>query len=714
MMLRHFGLLLITLPAYLLAQTSEPSSLVALPIANSPKLDGLLEEASWQGAHAITNFTQRELHENQPVTEQTRVAALYTTSSIFFGIWCFDREPDKLVAKEMKRDFSHGSEDNFEIIIDTYHDKRNGYLFIINPNGARKDALVTDEGREVNVDWNGVWEVATRVTNEGWFTEIEIPFSTLKFAEGDSLIWGINFERNIRRKKEQVMWQGWSRNYDLEQVSHAGTLTGLQGMNSGHLLEIRPYATGGFEKVPGASADGVNKIGTDLNYLITSNLKLNVTAHTDFAQVESDRAQINLSRFSLFFPEKREFFLEGRDVFNYNLGPRVIPFYSRRIGVKEDGEIPIIGGGRLLGKAGSLTVGALSLQTAKEGNEPSTNYSVLRLKQEVLAQSNIGILATAKHGGGRANYVYGADANWVTSKILGDKNLAIGAALARSHTDGIASGNDLAYRAYLSFPNDHVEFDMAYDGVQSRFNPEIGFLRREKYKHFYAELQINPRPSFLPFIRQMEFKPLDVDYFWNDATHELESIDAEWRPLGFGTKSGEFFEYNIQRFFDAPAEDFEIGSAVIPVGDYWFTRHEIQAITFSGRKISLEAEASAGDFYTGTRTSLEASLNLNVNKHLNFSADYAWNKLNLDGAKFTTQEIGGRAEYAFTTKLNASLLGQWNNEDEEILLNFRVHWIPKIGSDFYLAVNQFISTTDSDFKFEKTAVLSKLVWRLAY
>jgi hypothetical protein len=713
MMLRHIGLMLMFIPVYLLAQTSEPSSLVALSIANAPKLDGLLEEDSWQAAHVITNFTQRELHENQPVTEQTRVAAVYTSSSLFFGVWCFDREPDKLVAKEMKRDFTHSSEDNFEIIIDTYHDKRNGYLFIINPNGARKDALVTDEGREVNVDWNGVWEVAARVTNEGWFAEIEIPFSTLKFGEGGSG-WGINFERNIRRKKEQVLWQGWSRDYDLEQVSHAGALTGLRGMSSGHLLEIRPYATSGFEKSSGASADGVNKIGGDLNYLITSNLKLNVTAHTDFAQVESDRAQINLSRFSLFFPEKREFFLEGRDVFNFNLGPRVIPFYSRRIGIKDGNEIPIIGGGRLLGKAGSLTVGALSLQTAKEGNEPSTNYSVVRLKQEVLAQSNIGMLVTAKHGGGHASYVYGIDANWVTSKIFGDKNLAIGAAMARSHTDGNAVGNDLAYRAYLSFPNDHVEFDMAYDGVQRRFNPEIGFLRRERYKHFFAELQINLRPAFLPFIRKMEFKPLDVDYFWNDATNKLESIDAEWRPLGFATKSGEFMEYNIQRFFDAPVEDFEIGSAVIPAGRYWFTRHEIQANTFSGRKIYFEGEASTGDFYTGTRTLVEALVKLNVNKHLNFSADYAWNKLNLDGAQFTTQEVGGRVEYAFTTKLNATLLGQWNNEDDEILLNFRVHWIPIIGSDFYLAVNQFISTTDSDFKFEKTAVLSKLVWRFAY
>lgn len=714
MMPRHLDLLLVLMPVCLNAQVSEPSSLAALPIADAPKLDGLLEEKFWQEAQVAANFTQRELDEGQPVTEPTQVAAAYTKTSLFFGIWCFDKEPEKLIAKEMKRDFSHSAEDNFEIIIDTYHDKRNGYLFIINPNGARKDALVTDEGRSVNVDWNGVWEAATRVASDGWFAEMEIPFSTLKFAEGDSLRWGINFERNIRRKKEQVLWQGWSRDYDLEQVSHAGTLAGLHGISSGHLLELRPYATTGFEKLPTASADGVTKLGGDLNYLVTSNLKLNLTAHTDFAQVESDRAQINLSRFSLFFPEKRDFFLEGRDVFNFDLGPRIFPFYSRRIGIKEGDEIPIMGGGRLLGKAGALTVGALSLQTARERAEPSTNYTAVRLKQEVLEQSNFGVIATAKHGGGRSNYVYGADANWVTSKTFGGKNLAIGAAVVHSQTSDSSAGNALAYRAYLSYPNDDVEFDMAYDGVQWAFSPELGILLRKNYKHFYAELQINPRPAFLPFIRQMEIKPLDVDYFWNDATNKLESMDAEWRPLGFGTKSGEFFEYNIQRFFDAPAEDFEISSTVIPTGRYWFTRHEIQASTFSGRKISLEAEASTGDFYTGTRTSVEASLNLNVNKHLNLSGDYQWNKLVLDGTKFTTHEIGGRAEYAFTTKLNTSVFGQWNNEDDEILLNFRVHWIPVIGSDFYLAVNQFISTADSNFKFEKTTVLSKLVWRLAY
>lgn len=709
------ALILLLLSNALWAQVSLPNQLVALKVDRAPKVDGILDDECWIRAERIANFTQRELNEGEPASEKTEVAAVYTSSVLYFGVWCYDKEPDKIVAKEMKRDFRHWSEDNFEIIIDTYHDQRNGYLFIINPNGAREDVLITDEGRNENRAWNGVWDVAVKVTDEGWFAEFEIPFATLKFSNQKKQIWGINFERNIRRKNEQVLWQGWSRDYELEMVSHAGTLVGLAGVSGGNLLEIKPYITAGVQKVSGENTEYVARIGGDLNYLLTSNLKLNVTLHTDFAQIESDRARINLSRFSLYYPEKRDFFLEGSGSFDFSLGGRTKVFYSRRIGIKDGEEIPIIGGVRLTGKEGGTNIGLLSIQTAKEGNEPTTNYSVVRLKQDVFGQSYVGMITTAKNSSDTSNYVYGVDFGYASSKLFGDKNVRFGGAITQSHSMDQSNQRNNAYRLYLSLPNDFIEYDLAYYVVQNNFNPEVGFLRRSNYKHLYTELQFNPRPSFLPWIRVMEFKPIDVDYYWTDDTNELESIGSEWRPLGFGTKSGEWFEYNIQRFYDRLSEPFEIHDDVeLPMGKYWYTRHEIQFHTFRGRKVVFGGETSWGGYYSGDRTSSVVMLQLNLNKHLNVSADYEWNNLEFPEGNFTTHETGGKVEYAFNPKLFTSLYGQWNNEDEEILLNFRLSWIPKIGSDFYLAVNQKISTAGSKLKVEDTVVLSKLVWRFAY
>lgn len=700
----------------LYSQTSFPDKIEAYNTNSSIQFDGDLSESCWQEAKKISNFTQRELHEGEPVSERTEAAIVYTQGSLFIGVWCYDSEPDKLVAKEMARDFEYWRDDNFEIIIDTYHDKRNGYLFITNPNGARRDVLVTAEGRSVNEDWNGVWDVAVQINDKGWFAEIEIPFSTLKFSDERQQIWGINFERNIRRKNEQVMWQGWSRDYELEMVSHAGTLVGIEEISGGHLLELKPYVAGGVQKINDDPWDRVSRIGGDINYLLTSNFKLNLTLHPDFAQIESDREQINLTRFSLYYPEKREFFLEGKDAFEFGLGSAGEVFYSRRIGIKEREETPIIGGVRLLGKEAGTEVSALSMQTAAKGSEKSTNYSVIRVRKDILGQSNIGLITTSKKSADTSNFVYGADFNYASSKLFGDKNIRFGSAVAISQSEQKSlNDKNLGYRIYLSMPNDFFEYDLSYYVVQNNFNPEVGFLRRKNYKHLYTELQFNPRPSFIPWIRQMEIKPLDIDYYWSDDTNKLESFFAEFRPLGFGTKSGEWFEYNIMRFYDRLDEPFEIHDNMsIPVGDYWFTQHEIQFNTFSGRKFSVGGDASIGGYYIGYRIKSDFFLTFNLNKHLNMSFDYEWNKLKFESQSFEAHETGGRIDYAFNPKLYSSLYGQWNNEDMEILLNFRVNWIPKVGSDFYFAINQIIDTNQVKWSFTDTVVLTKFVFRFSH
>ncbi|MDA3842845.1 MAG: DUF5916 domain-containing protein, partial [Candidatus Kapabacteria bacterium] len=441
------------------AQVSQPNIVYACKIDAPITLDGILNESCWSEARKISNFQQHELDNGAPVSERTEVAVIYTPDKLFIGVWCYDSEPDKLTAKHMKHDFMYWLDDNFEIIFDTYSDKRNGYVFVINPNGAKSDVLVTDEGKGFNRDWNTVWDAEVMVSDSGWFAEIEIPFSSLKYPDTKIQNWGINFERNIRRKQEAVFWQGWSRDYEFEHVSHAGTLAGLENLEGDETLEFKPYISGGISYSSEEGLEKSIKAGGDINYLVTPTLKMNMTFFTDFAQVESDRAQINFSRFNLYYPEKRQFFLEGQNRFKFDIGSSNI-FYSRKIGYSDSGQTPIIGGVRLSGTAGNTNIGVLSMQTEGINGMPTANHSVVRLRHNLLKQSNIGLIMTAENRRGHYNYVGGVDATYITSEFLGDKRLFVGGMIAKSTTydendaDQNESGGENAYKVFVEYPNE--------------------------------------------------------------------------------------------------------------------------------------------------------------------------------------------------------------------------------------------------------------------
>ena len=405
------------------SQQSNPNTLLATYIDEQIKLDGKLSELCWSNASVIENFTQREQNEGAPATEKTRIAVVFNATNIYFGIWCFDSEADKISAQQMARDFNWRSDDNIEIMISPFNDNRNGYLFVTNPNGAMADVLVGDEGKNWNKDWNTVWDVAVKKNQQGWFAEIVIPFSSLKFKKESTQIWGINFERNIRRKKEQVLWQGWSRLYDVEKISQGGKLIGINNIKQGTKIELMPYVLAGFE-FSNEQNKTKQKIGGEINFDITPTLKLNFTTNTDFAQVESDRKQINLSRFSLYYPEKRQFFLEGINYYNMNIGREEL-FYSRKIGIDQNQEIPIIGGVRLFGKLNKTNLGVMSIQTFAKDSIPTTNYSIIRVKQDIFKQSNIGLILTQKYSKNGYNRVYGTDFTYSTTELFRNKNLII-------------------------------------------------------------------------------------------------------------------------------------------------------------------------------------------------------------------------------------------------------------------------------------------------
>ncbi|HUS99704.1 MAG TPA: two-component regulator propeller domain-containing protein, partial [Candidatus Thermoplasmatota archaeon] len=413
-------------------------SIKAYPIKSPIKVDGFLDDPDWENAELITDFTQREPTEGAPASEKTEVRILYDMDNLYIGVVCFDSKPDKIVCKELQWDFDvEKSDDSFTVVIDTYNDKRMGMYLSVNPNGARFDATFESNSRRLNKEWNGIWDVASRITDQGWSCEIIIPFKTLRFPNTDTQVWGINFMRMIRRKNEEVLWSGWSRNDGIRQLSKAGALTIAEPVTQSNQIEVKPYNLAGVENVLDHDINNVFKYGLDAKIGITSNTILTLSAKTDFAQIESDKEKINLTQFDLMYPEKRDFFLEGSETFSFSMG-RDNLFYSRNIGISPDLEqIPILGGAKLTQKSGSFRLGVLTMQTQKKDGYPSANYTVARVRKDILKQSYIGFIGTSVYDANHHdNQVYGFDVKYKTDTLFGNRNLEVDGLFAGTITDG--------------------------------------------------------------------------------------------------------------------------------------------------------------------------------------------------------------------------------------------------------------------------------------
>lgn len=710
---RFFICFFILFPLFALAQKSKPDSLSAYYTEEKINIDGRFTEAAWQKAIRISNFTQREPEEGKAVSELTYAAMLYNKNTLYIGLWAYDTHPEKILAKDMARDGRWGTSDNFEINISTYNDNRNSFLFVVTPSGLRGDALLTDEGKGFNEDWNGVWDVAIQRNDSGWFAEIIIPFSSLKFPGFSSQLWALNIERNIRYKKEQASWQGWSRNYSVFKISQGGSLCGIENIKGNQMAEFKPFLTAGIQKQSNENFDKTLKAGADVNISFTPTTKLNLTVNTDFSQVESDRVPVNLSRFSVYMPEKRAFFIENKDLFEFNMSGGLNSFYSRRIGINRGAEIPILGGIKLSGKEGRTNFGILSMQTATKDSIASVNYSVIRFKQDISSQSNIGFITTAKNEKGHYNYMYGVDLNYATSKIFKDKNLQIGASVAQTQTSNEHSKKNLAYQLAINYPNDLITGNFTMSSVQKSFNPEIGFKQRDNYNLYSTTLDIKPRPKFLPWVKQLSIKPIDITYYVSDESKTQESALYSIKPLGITTKSGETIAFLLQKTFENLTNNFNIfDTIVIPKGEYDFHTYEVQFSTYQSRRFYGTANFNWGEFYSGSGNKIYINLCWYPNEHFNITADWTRYDIHLPQGDFVTNDIGSRVEYAFTPKLNNSVYGQWNNQSKEVLLNYRINWIPKVGSDFYFVVNQKINTKDDKIQLGDFTILAKFIWRI--
>ncbi|VAW26568.1 hypothetical protein MNBD_BACTEROID04-1500 [hydrothermal vent metagenome] len=699
------------------AQKKDSNVAIAIPITANITLDGKLDELIWKQKNSISNFIQREPDFEKPATEKTKVAISYYPSTLYIAVWCYQHTSTKIIAKSLQRDFNFEGEDNFKIVINPFNDKRTGYEFIVNPFGARADLLITSSDN-TSSDWNGVWDAAATITNEGWFVEIQIPFNTLKFKNNKEQIWGINFERNIASKNETDRWQGWSRDLSLENFASSGTLIGLENISYTNRFELKPYLLGGWNlKDDEISYNGIGKIGADLNYNITPTLKLNLTVNTDFAQVESDVLQINLTRFNLYYPEKREFFLEGAGNFDFYIGNRNSIFYSRNIGIENFQSVNVLGGVRLFGKIGKSNIGFLSLQTAATDNIPTVNNSVFRYKYDVGSQSYIGGIITSKLENNHQNLVLGIDGNYTTSNFLKDKNLAIGALISLSANNGNIEDNSLAYRLYIDYPNDIIDNYIGISSVQNNFSPELGFLSRTNFESFSWGLRFTPRWFNKLGVRKMVFKPWQYTVYRTQTTQELESYFNESRPFGFILKSGDTFEFNLQQSFDRIDEPFNLSDNIsIGSGKYYMHAYEFQISSFQGRKFFTEILYNKGTFYNGNIEKTAILFGLNINKHFNLTQQYENNLIEIDTKIDNIQQFISTLSYAFNTKFNISLLSQYNSEEDQLLSNFRIHWIPNIGSDFYFVWNNgYTPIKQADFlRPTINNGATKLIWRFTF
>jgi len=657
----------------------------ALGIDTPVRFDGLLTEPFWKDAQPATGFTQRELTEGAPATERTEVRIVFDEDNLYIGVTCFDADPSGIIHNELQRDVKLDSDDSFTLVLDTFDSYRNGYFFAINPNGARHDGFFY--GSElINNDWDGVWDAAAEITPCGWSAEIVIPFKTLRFPNRSVQAWGINFRRVIRRKSEEVLWSSWRRDDGIFQLTKAGLLVGMEGVKKGRRLEFIPYLLAGAERADGED-DSDFKYGLDVRYPLTTDLSLDITTHTDFAQVETDRERINLTRFSLFYPEKRDFFLAGSEIFDYDTGYFEKVYHSRRIGLDENREqIPILGGLNLAGKAGKYSIGVLNIQTDGKGGTPGTNYSVVRIKRDILEKSRIGFIATNLYDRNEhTNRTVGGDFFYQTNRLFGDKNFGIRGDLTGSFTDG-ESDDNLFGRLFIDFPNDLVDTFFELYHVGAGFNPEMGFITRRGIRRVNGKVRFFPRPG-IPHISRLIFMPLGLNYIADLDGRMLERKVSFW-PFGFYTNANDKLQFTIERSYDLVEDDFVIfGDTVIGAAAYEWTTWGVDIESSGSRPLSASFIGRMGDFYGGEREIYNPGLTFKLNKNLAVTGDFLYNDITLGGDHLIAKEYGAKVNLSLSTKLTSSTFVQYNNETDEVNMNFRLHFIPNMGSDLYLVYN---------------------------
>jgi len=694
-----------------LAQPAAPSAApagtanvaTASKAPEAPTLDGdVLADPAWAQATPITTFWQEQPNEGQPVSERTEVRIMFTADTLYIGAVMYDSDPSGIIVADARRDAPLDDSDSFQMIVDTYRDRQNGFVFGTNPAGIEYDGQVTNEGQGggglgqgqrqsggsgsgFNINWDGAWTVRSKISEHGWSAEFAIPFRTLRYPSSTAQTWGINFQRNIRRRNERAFWAPIPRQFNLYRLSLAGSMTGLQTPALRN-LRITPYALGNVLEsgVAPINSETDFDFGGDLKYSITPSLTLDATVNTDFAQVEVDDQQVNLDRFTLFFPEKRPFFLENAGFFSVGNPGEVDLFFSRRIGIGDSGQsMPILGGGRVSGKAGKFNVGLLNMQTSDYNDTVAgANFSVARVSRDLPNRSSIGAILTNRQatGGLAGDNDYGRTFG-LDGKIGLGMTSVLSGFLSKTDTPGIDDG-DYAYNLRSQTNRPQWDLNLGYQEVGDGFNPAIGFLSRRGYRKPDVFLMTRFRPK--DFIKIQELRPhATFRGFWGlDGFQEtgFMHLDNHWQ---FRDSTEIHTGMNLTR--EGVRRPFEIFPGVIvPPGTYDHAEAQLVAMSNQGVPLSVSMRTTIGGFFGGDRRSYNPTLRMRVGDALTAQIDYQRNNISLPGGKFSTNLVRTRVSYSFTSRIFTQALVQYNDRADLWSMNFRFGWLQAANTGLFV------------------------------
>ncbi|MEZ5595451.1 MAG: DUF5916 domain-containing protein [Pseudomonadales bacterium] len=689
-----------------LAHAAGKPQLTASRLDNPPVLDGdVLGDVAWQGLQSATGFTQTRPIADAAATQATTVFVGYDDEALYIGVVCHDDNPAAIVVGDARRDSNLDDVDSFQVILDAYHDRQNGLIFGTTPSSVEYDAQVTREGTQsvgtssqtssgFNLEWNTTWSVRSKLGDYGWSSEMRIPFKSLRYPSDTQPVWGINFQRNIRRNNEVAYWSPLPRQFTIYRVSEAGTLAGLKPPAQRN-FKLMPYVLGQFSK-GGRQPSGTHfdqEVGMDVKLSVTSGLTLDATWNTDFAQVEADELQVNLDRFSVFFPEKRPFFLENAGQFTVGTPQEVELFFSRRIGISDAGRaIPIVGGARLSGKIGDATnIGALRMRSEDlTGIAPQNDYTVLRVNQELPNRSSIGALYVERDGDGGVTGNPGRDYNRtyaIDGRLgLGDNHL-FESYYAKTQTPG-RNGDDTAWRLRYNYTDERWTNYLGWTKVGDDFNPEVGFLRRRNYNKYEALLFLRHRPQ--DWLGLYELRPHIGSFHFYDDTGYWESgfthVDNHWE-----WKNGIEVHTGVNFTHEGVKNPFQInpGTFVVP-GRYDHKEADLVFKTDEGRKLSASLETKIGGFFGGDRVNATTGVLYRPGERFSAELNWIYNDIDLPVANgnFEVNVARLRMSYSFTPKMQLQMLLQTDDRTDFVAVNLRFAWLQTANAGLYLVYNE--------------------------
>jgi hypothetical protein len=692
-----------------------------------PSIDGRVNDAVWQSVQPYSTFTQQDPNEGAPATERTEVRVIVGKGHVYVGIIAFDSDPSKIIVAQARRDASLNDTDSIVMVFDTFNDRQNAFVFGTNPLGIEYDGQVAREGQSsgvsvgaggggnssgtarggisaFNPNWDGDWTVRSQITERGWEAEMAIPLKTLRYQTGENQTWGFNLLRNIRHKNEQVFLSPIPRGFDIYRVSLAAKMTGLD-LPARRDIKLIPYALGSVNKDFTVATDNVTRnadFGVDLKWGIRPNLTLDATYNTDFAQVEADEEQVNLTRFDLFFPEKRPFFVENASTFQFGNPQQIDLFFSRRIGLSASAlPIDIRGGARLSGKVGGWNVGLLNIQADDVENirgeivGPANNFSVLRLQREV-GRSSYGAIFVSRQGFGQAkirddwNRAYGFDANWQVSS-----NQRISAFVARTDTPTSRTsgprGSDYSGRAFYNFTNQLWQVSGGYSQVGDNFNPEVGFLPRRGYWRPEFRAFFQPQPKRWPWIRR--FAPhLSYTSFRDLKTDDLQSENWHIHPFEIQPRQGGRFGWFFDYVKDAPLRPFTVYNrdgrrVVIPAGIYGWGQNAFEYFHNPASRVTATIRYRFGHYYVGDFQGFDINSDYRITPKITASLGWTRQDIDLPYGNFVNDLVPIKASFSLTTLTNLSALLQYNGQTGQFSSNVRLAWLNRSGTGLFVVFN---------------------------